>query len=163
MNPVPSQGGLTPEASEQVSNGLDMLLADYHIYQQNLRKMQWNQHTRIFFNLEEQLGEVYSSTDASSDLIAERILQLGYAPTSTVREALVKSNMQVVQEGFEDYNDLFIRIIHDTHELIKQVREVFKIASSYKDQRTIVLLGELGRFLNYTIWLFSSMRASLNN
>jgi starvation-inducible DNA-binding protein len=163
MNPVPYQGGLSPEASEQVSNGLDILLADYHIYQQNLRKMQWNHNTRVFFNLEEQLSELYGSTDASTDIIAERILQLGYAPTSTVGEALVKSNIEALQEGFNNYNDLFMRVIQDTHALIQQVREVFQIASNYKDQQTIVLLGELGKFLNYNIWLFSSMRASLYN
>lgn len=163
MNPIPNQGGLSPEASEQVSNGLDILLADYHVYQQNLRRMQWNQHTRVFFALEEQLGELYASTDASSDIIAERILQLGHSPTTTVGEALSKANMEVLETGFEDYNELFMRVIDDTHELIHQVRDVFIIANNYKDQNTIILLEELGKFLNYNIWLFSSMRASLNN
>ncbi len=163
MNPIPYQGGLTPEAAEQVSNGLDLLLADYHIYQQNLRKMQWNHRTRVFFDLDDQLGELYGSTDASSDIIAERILQLGYSPTSTVSEALVKAKLEVLKFSFESYNDLLMQLIQDTHALIHQIREVFQVASSYKDQNTIVLLGELGKFLNYNIWIFSSMRAAMNN
>lgn len=163
MNPIPNQGGLSHEASEQVSNELDLLLADYHIYQQNLRMMQWNHYTRVFFNLEEQLGELYASTDASSDIVAERILQLGHLPTTTVGEAMIKSNIEVLHEGIEDYNELFMRIINDTNALIAQVRDVFKIASNYKDKSTIVTLGELGKFLNYNVWLFNSMRASVNN
>ena len=90
-------------------------------------------------------------------------MQLGYEPTVSVSDAMVKTNIQLIHEGFENYNSLFLHLIQDTHSVLQQVREVFDIATTYKDQRTIVLLGELGRFLNYNIWLFSAMRASMYN
>jgi len=133
MNPVPYQGGLSPEASEQVSKGLDILLADYHIYQQNVRKMQWNQRTRMFFDLDDQLGQLYASTDSSTDILADRIMQLGHAPTASVSEALVKSNIEALDQGHDSYNDIFIQLLQDTHALMRQVREVFEIASLYRD------------------------------
>ena len=55
---------------------LNTLLADYHVYYQNLRGFHWNVLGKNFFDLHEKFEELYTDARIKIDEIAERILTL---------------------------------------------------------------------------------------
>lgn len=72
---------------------LNILLADYHIYYQNLRNFHWNILGENFFQLHEKFEELYSDARVKIDDIAERILTLRYHPVSNLSEYLKISSL----------------------------------------------------------------------
>ena len=65
---------------------LNTLLADYHIYYQNLRNFHWNILGDNFFELHEKFEELYTDARVKIDEIAERILTLRYHPMSNLKD-----------------------------------------------------------------------------
>ena len=75
-----TQIGLDSKKSEALANELNSLLANFQLYYQNLRGLHWNINGKHFFELHVKFEELYNDVQLKIDLVAERILTLGFSP-----------------------------------------------------------------------------------
>ena len=78
--------GLNKEKAEILSSKLNLLLADYQVFYQNLRGFHWNIKGSNFFELHLKFEELYNDAQIKIDEIAERILTLEGKPLHTFQD-----------------------------------------------------------------------------
>ena len=75
--------GIDRKKAEKLVIELNVLLADYEVFYQNLRGLHWNIKGREFFELHEKFEELYKEAFEKIDEIAERVLTLEGEPLHT--------------------------------------------------------------------------------
>ena len=75
--------GLDKEKSIELVKELNVLLANFQVYYQNVRGLHWNIKGKSFFELHVKFEELYTDSQLKVDLIAERILTLQGTPLHT--------------------------------------------------------------------------------
>ena len=159
-----SYNSLNPEKAEKLAQAMDEVLVDYQIYQQNIRKIQWDQRLRPYLDLSQKVNILYGVTEANTHNLARQILKLGHSPTtvSNGSTALMKSHMTQIQE-VRNFDEAIYGIIHTSGQLLEAVQEVFYLAAEYEEKQSLAMMGQLAQQLNFTIWAFSSVRSATNN
>ena len=138
---------------------LNILLADYHIYYQNLRNFHWNVLGENFFQLHEKFEELYTDARTKIDEIAERILTLRYHPISNLKEYLNISSIK--EAGSEKTDKEMVSIILENHTtLLKQMSKVVAEADKVGDEGTIDLIGAYIRELEKNSWMLNAFNKS---
>lgn len=147
--------GLQKEDSRQVAQKLNELLANYHLYYQNLRGFHWNIKGVYFFQLHDKFEELYNTALSRIDAIAERILTIGQQPLHTFSEYLRVSSIKEVgnlSDGKET--------VQATHQnlsiLLDLEREILKLASETGDEGTVALISEDIHENEKTLWMLSA-------
>ena len=131
--------GLKTKSIEHTVVDLNRLLSNYHVYYQNLRNYHWNIAGPHFFDLHEKFEELYNVAKTSIDEIAERILTLRYAPTSTMKEYLELADIN--EKPTLDAIEMVSNILDDHKALIDNMRSVISKASKADDEGTIDLIA----------------------
>lgn len=90
--------GLNETDCQQISEKLNILLADYSIFYQNTRGAHWNIRGDKFFTLHPKFEELYNTLVLKIDEIAERILTLGSTPNHNYSDYLTLSTIQESKE-----------------------------------------------------------------
>jgi starvation-inducible DNA-binding protein len=134
---------------------LNALLADYHIYYQNLRNFHWNILGQNFFELHEKFEELYTDARVKIDEIAERILTLRYHPMSNLKDYLETSSIKEVSSKQTD-KQMVLAILENHSILLKQMSRVINKAESTKDEGTIDLIGAYIRELEKSSWMLDA-------
>ncbi|ARV10687.1 DNA starvation/stationary phase protection protein [Winogradskyella sp. PC-19] len=134
---------------------LNILLADYHIYYQNLRNFHWNILGENFFELHNKFEELYNDARIKIDEIAERILTLRYHPVSTLKEYL---NLATIEETSSEKTDkeMVNYILQNHSTLLQQMSKVIEEADKIKDEGTIDLIGAYIRELEKNSWMLDA-------
>lgn len=154
---------LDPEGREDLAEKLDELLLDYQQYSRNVRKIHWDAKLRPYLDFSEKLDILYNVTDQNTRVLAEKILNLGYSPSTQPEDtALFKSRLHPIPKP-ENLDQSIFAIIRMSQELLETVDEVFYTAASYEEEQSMYLMKSLGQQLKFTIWVFSSVRAAMNN
>ena len=78
--------GLDNKKSLELAGKLNVLLANYSIFYQNVRGYHWNIKGDKFFELHVKFEELYNDLLLKIDEIAERILTLGHTPIHNYSE-----------------------------------------------------------------------------
>ncbi|TCK69333.1 starvation-inducible DNA-binding protein [Winogradskyella wandonensis] len=140
---------------------LNILLADYHIYYQNLRNFHWNILGENFFELHNKFEELYSDARLKIDEIAERILTLRYHPISNLKDYL---RIATIKEAVSDITDKeMVSTILDNHAiLLTQMSKVVKEAEKINDEGTIDLIGAYIRELEKNSWMLDAFNQNTN-
>ncbi|MBZ9729101.1 DNA starvation/stationary phase protection protein [Salegentibacter sp. JZCK2] len=149
--------GLDKEKTKQTVDGLNVLLADYHLYYQKLRNFHWNVIGKNFFDLHEKFEELYDDAKLKVDEIAERILTLRYTPTSNLTDYLKASNIKESKADLTDY-EMIETLLKDHGTLLKQMRSVVETADKAGDEGTIDLIGAYIRELEKTSWMLDAWK-----
>ena len=134
---------------------LNQLLADYHLYYQNLRNFHWNIMGENFFDLHNKFEELYTDARGKIDEIAERILTLRYHPMSNYSDYLKQSNVQEKETTLSD-NEMVSEILSNHAILIKQMNKVLDTAEEANDEGTIDLVGAYIRELEKSSWMLDA-------
>ena len=87
--------GLNPSKTDEINLELNVLLASFQTYYQNLRGIHWNIKGKRFFELHVKFEELYTDATIKVDEIAERILTLGGQPLHTFDDYLKTSKVAV--------------------------------------------------------------------
>ncbi len=143
------------EEIEPVVNELNILLADYHIYYQNLRTFHWNILGKNFFDLHIKFEELYNDARLKIDEIAERILTLRFHPLSKVSHYLNISNIKEVEILTED-TAMVSSILENHKKLLKQMSNVLKTSQKINDEGTIDLIGGYIGELEKESWMLNA-------
>ena len=134
---------------------LNTLLANYHLYYQNLRNFHWNVSGENFFDLHTQFEALYDTAKENIDAVAERILTLRMRPLSNLGEYLLSAEIE--EAGTISNDREMVRFILDNHRiLIQDMREVLQAASSAGDEGTVDLIGGMLQSLEKKSWMLDA-------
>lgn len=150
--------GIEKEQFSQLAGQLNVLLANYHIYYQNLRNFHWNVEGENFFDLHEQFEDLYNDAKVKIDEIAERILTIRYRPDSMLSDYLRKTQLN---EAGEINNDAeMVEMVLDNHRiLIRNLRKAIEMADKIGDEGTIDMLGGFLADIEKSSWMLDAWKA----
>jgi starvation-inducible DNA-binding protein len=153
---------LNKEKTEATVEELNVLLANYHVYYQELRNFHWNVEGTNFFDLHEQFEDMYDDAKEKIDEIAERILTLRFTPDSHLATYLEKSNIKESPKGLND-RQMVDTLLEDHETIIQQMRKVVNTADEANDEGTIDLVGAYIRELEKTSWMLDVWTKKIKN
>lgn len=150
-----NQIGLDAIKSEVVVEDLNVLLASYSLFYQNVRGFHWNIKGDKFFELHLKFEELYNDLSNKIDDIAERILTLGGVPdhsfTSYYKITLVPEESQV------DDGDVAVKNIVETlQKLLMMQRGLLKASEESNDEGTNAIMNDYIREQEKLIWMYSA-------
>ncbi|THD65498.1 DNA starvation/stationary phase protection protein [Robertkochia marina] len=152
---------LDTNKTEKTVYELNVLLADYHLYYQKLRNFHWNILGRNFFDLHAKFEELYNDSKLKIDEIAERILTLRHRPVSNLSRYIEISNVEESKTDLTDV-EMIETLLNDHATMLKQMRNVVKVADEGGDEGTIDLIGAYIRELEKTSWMLDAWRMKTN-
>ncbi len=150
-----TQIGLDRKQSEALAIELNSLLANYQLYYQNTRGLHWNIKGKHFFELHVKFEEIYTDAQEKVDLIAERILTLGFTPMHTFSDYLKHAT---IKEGknIHDAKEAVQLIVSSLQTIIILERAILKTAAALHDEGTTTLLTDFITQQEKEIWMYSS-------
>lgn len=150
-----TQIGLDRKQSEALAIELNSLLANYQLYYQNTRGLHWNIKGKHFFELHVKFEEIYTDAQEKVDLIAERVLTLGFIPMHTLSDYLKHAT---IKEGknIHEAKEAVELIVSSLQTIIILERAILKTAAALHDEGTTTLLTDFITQQEKEIWMYSS-------
>ncbi len=150
--------GLDLKKSKAIADDLNILLANFQRYYQNLRGIHWNIKGKRFFDLHVKFEELYTDANTKVDLIAERILTLGGVPLHTFEDYMKTSKVPVGKNITQD--EVAIRLIVDSlHELLVIERKILDASGEAGDEGTNSMMGDFISEQEKTVWMMKAWLA----
>ncbi|WP_047247408.1 Dps family protein [Maribacter thermophilus] len=140
---------------EPVVDELNILLAEYNVYYQNLRGFHWNVVGENFFVLHEKFEELYTDARIKVDEIAERILTLRHHPESRFSEYHKLSKVKEAASLISD-KKMVAQILADHQQLLKQMTKVVQKAEEAGDEGTVDMIGGYIGSLEKVSWMLDA-------
>ena len=150
--------GLNKADVEKEVSLLNVLLANYQTYYQNLRGVHWNIKGKRFFELHVKFEELYTTAQEQVDEIAERILTLGGVPFHTLESYVKHATVPVGENIFDD--EKTVRLVIDTiSALLPLEREILTLSDEINDEGTNSLISDFISEQEKNVWM---LKAYLN-
>lgn len=147
--------GLDAKKSKVVAEHLNLLLANFQTYYQNLRGIHWNIKGKRFFDLHVKFEELYTDANEKIDEIAERILTLGVTPYHTMQDYIEKSQVPVGKDVYQDVKAIEL-IVESLSALLKIERDVLEYSSDLNDEGTTSMISEFISQQEKTVWMMKA-------
>ena len=150
--------GLDAQKSKELSDDLNILLANFQIYYQNLRGIHWNIKGKRFFDLHVKFEELYNDANIKVDEIAERVLTLGGVPEHTFEDYIEHSKVPVGKNITQD--EEAIRLIVDSlTELLVIERKILDASDEANDEGTNSMMSDFITEQEKTVWMMKAWLA----
>lgn len=150
--------GLDIKKAEILSAELNILLANFQVYYQNLRGLHWNIKGKRFFDLHLKFEELYNDSQLKIDMIAERILTLGGTPLHTFEDYIKNNRLFIGRDITNDESGINL-ITSSLTQLLKIERVILKQADEALDEGTNSMMSDFIAEQEKTMWM---MKAWLN-
>ncbi len=147
--------GLEFKRAEILAAELNILLANFQIYYQNLRGLHWNIKGKRFFDLHIKFEELYNDSQFKIDLIAERVLTLGGTPLHTF-EDYIKNNKLFVGRDISNDETAVNLIVNSLTQLLKIERVILKQSDEASDEGTNSMMSDFIKEQEKTIWMMKA-------
>lgn len=147
--------GLNDEKTLEVATDLNLLLADFQIYYQNLRGAHWNVRGPHFFTLHIKFEELYREAQENIDIIAERILTLGLTPLHTFQDYINKTSLSIGKNIFHDKECVQL-IITSISNLLYKERKILEVSGDNKDEATNSIISDIITSQEKNLWMFKA-------
>ena len=147
--------GLNKDQTQALAKDLNVLLANFQIYYQNLRGIHWNIKGKRFFDLHVKFEELYNDANVKVDEIAERILTLGETPLHTFEDYTNAGKVPVGKNISED--EKAVRLIVDSlSELLKIERQLLEASDEANDEGTNAMMSDFITEQEKTVWMMKA-------
>ena len=147
--------GLDIKQSDALANELNILLANFQRYYQNLRGIHWNIRGKGFFDLHVKFEELYNDANVKVDEIAERVLTLGGTPYHTFEDYQEHSKVPVGKNIHKD--EPAIRLIVDSlKELLIIERRILNHSDEAGDEGTNSMMSDFITEQEKTVWMMKA-------
>lgn len=147
--------GLDEQKSNELTEKLNHLLANYSVFYQNVRGYHWNVRGEKFFELHIKFEELYNDLIIKIDDVAERILTLGKTPehrySKYTKEATIKESKEVT-DGIK----AVANILDSFKVLLVAQREILELAGKIDDEGTSALMSDNIREQEKLVWMYSA-------
>lgn len=147
--------GLEKSNSKEISEDLNVLLANLQVYYQNLRGVHWNIKGEHFFQLHPKFEELYLDAQEKVDLVAERILTLGVTPLHTFEDYVANSSVKV-GKNVSDTTKTVELVLESIQELLKIEREILEKSDELNDEGTNSMMSDFISFQEKTAWMLKA-------
>lgn len=147
--------GIEREKAKKLVEELNILLADYEVFYQNLRGFHWNIKGEQFFELHEKFEELYNDAFVKIDEIAERILTLEGEPLHTYTDYLKIAELPE-SKGISDGKECVKIVVKNFSTLITKERFILSLAADADDEGTLSLMSDYISETEKTLWMLNS-------
>lgn len=147
--------GLPSAAAEVLAAELNILLANFQIYYQNLRGLHWNIRGKRFFDLHLKFEELYNDSQIKIDLIAERILTLDSVPLHTFEDYIKNNKLEIGKNIHNDEKAIEI-IVSSLSKLLVIERVILKKSGEIEDEGTNSMMSDFIAEQEKTIWMLKA-------
>ena len=147
--------GLSEEKSVALAKELNILLANFQRYYQNLRGIHWNIRGKSFFDLHVKFEELYDDANLKVDAIAERILTLGGIPYHTFEEYQEHSVVPVGKNISKDEEAIRL-IVGSLKELLILERQILNSSDEANDEGTNAMMSDFITEQEKTVWMMKA-------
>lgn len=147
--------GIDQEKALKLADKLNVLLANYQVYYQNLRGFHWNIQGNSFFELHAKFEELYTEANLAVDTIAERILTLGETPLHAFDQYLQSSTIAPAKNVTTAVSTVGTTI-ENLSSLIRLEREILDLANDANDEGTVDLMSNYINIQEKLIWMLSA-------
>lgn len=146
--------GLDKKGREEISEVLNRYLANLNVLYTKLHNYHWNIEGKGFFQIHEELEEIYDETAEEIDEVAERVLTLGFRPAASMKEYIELAELKEEESKGISGKDVAKSLLNDFSIIIEELREGIKIAGKYEDEVSIDLMVGALENLEKTSWMF---------
>ncbi len=147
--------GLKDSHSKNISEKLNILLANYSVFYQNTRGAHWKIKGDQFFTLHPKFEELYNNLVLKIDEIAERILTLGATPTHNYSDYLKLSTIKESKEV--SHGTQCVENILDSFKvLIELQRELLDITDEAGDEGTNSQMSDYITEQEKEVWMYNA-------
>lgn len=150
--------GLDATKSAMLSQDLNVLLANFQRYYQNLRGIHWNIKGKRFFDLHLKFEELYTDANIKVDEIAERILTLGGVPLHTFEDYAEHSKVPIGKNISGD-EDAIRLIVASLTQLLVLEREILNTSGEANDEGTNSMMSDFITEQEKTVWMMKAWLA----
>jgi starvation-inducible DNA-binding protein len=147
--------GLPTVEAEALAVELNILLANFQIYYQNLRGLHWNIRGKRFFDLHLKFEELYNDSQLKIDLIAERILTLDAVPLHTFEEYIKNNKLEIGKNIHNDEKAIEL-IVSSLSKLLLIERVILKKSGKIEDEGTNSMMSDFITEQEKTIWMMKA-------
>jgi starvation-inducible DNA-binding protein len=147
--------GLNEEKVEKLSDSLNDLLANYHVFYMNVRGFHWNIKGEKFFELHAKFEELYDDLVIKIDEIAERILTLQGVPIHTYSEYLEISQVKSAK-NFTEGKECVQSLLDSFKIIISKQRIILDLSDEADDEGTNALMSDYIREQEKLVWMYSA-------
>lgn len=147
--------GLPSEAAGLLAAELNILLANFQIYYQNLRGLHWNIRGKRFFDLHLKFEELYNDSQIKIDLIAERVLTLETVPLHTFEDYIKNNKLEIGKNIHNDEKAIEI-IVSSLSKILAIERIILKKAVAIGDEGTNSMMSDFISEQEKTIWMLKA-------
>ena len=147
--------GLPSNEATVLATELNVLLANFQIYYQNLRGLHWNIRGKRFFDLHLKFEELYNDTQLKIDMIAERVLTLDAVPLHTFEDYIQHNQLEIGKEIHKDEKAIEL-IVSSLSKLLIIERVILKKSSEIDDEGTNSMMSDFITEQEKTIWMFKA-------
>ncbi|MBK8517020.1 MAG: DNA starvation/stationary phase protection protein [Saprospiraceae bacterium] len=147
--------GLDKDKAKNLAIKLNILLANYSIFYQNIRGYHWNIKGQKFFELHLKFEELYNDLLLKVDEIAERILTLGDTPEHNYSE-YAKTSTIIESEKISDGVKAVEQILESFKTVILLQREMLDLSEEANDEGTNALMSDYIRMQEKLVWMYAS-------
>lgn len=147
--------GLDSVEAKLIADKLNILLADYMIFYQNVRGLHWNIKGDKFFELHVKYEELYDDLAAKVDEVAERILTLGVTPLHTFEDFTENSSVKSIKnvtDGVEGVKSILTAF----KDVLELQREILDISGDAGDEGTNSLMSDYISSQEKLVWMYSA-------
>ena len=147
--------GLDTKKTKDLAKDLNVLLANFQLYYQNLRGIHWNIKGKRFFDLHVKFEELYTDANLKVDMIAERILTLGETPLHTFEDYIKAGKVAVGKNISEDEKAVQL-IVSSLSELLKIERDILDKSANANDEGTNSMMSDFITEQEKTVWMMKA-------
>lgn len=155
----PQKLGWSTKQVEEITQALNLLLANCNIHIQKLRNYHWNVKGADFFDLHEQFETQYNQVALFIDELAERIRVFDATPWSTLKVYLEKAEIKETES--EIGADIMVReVLSDYNILLENMSTILDITTTHNDYGTERLIKQFIQTIQKNHWMLSSFMAT---
>jgi starvation-inducible DNA-binding protein len=147
--------GLDSKHAEQLASDLNILLANYSIFYQNVRGFHWNVKGEKFFELHIKFEELYNDLVLKIDEIAERILTLGYSPEHNYSKYTTVSEIKETSDVTDGMKCVAF-ILDSFKTTISLQRDLLDASEEANDEGTNALMSDYIRAQEKLVWMYTA-------
>lgn len=147
--------GLPVKEAEVIAAELNILLSNFQVYYQNLRGIHWNIRGKRFFDLHVKFEELYNDAQLKIDMIAERVLTLGFTPLHTFEDYIANNRLEVGKNISKDTEAVNL-IMASLADLLKIERVILEETDKINDEGTNSMMSDFIKEQEKTMWMMKA-------
>ncbi len=141
---------------EKIIKQLNQNLADVQVLYVKLHNFHWNVKGPHFFAIHNITEEYYDYFAKQYDDIAERILQIGSKPLTTMKSYLEISKVKEIEKNNFSASEIIKFITKDFNYLLKEFKKTSELAENNGDVTTQALADGNIAWLEKSIWMLKA-------